>query len=916
MDSRHGRHPHKALQRLALSLIGGLLWGTGLSVQAGVLYPAVRVDDSGAADTSIGVSSTTRNVAVASDGTIYVAYSSSSGGIRVARSSNRGQSFLPSIQVTPVVSAPELAVSSSGAVFVAWAAGGTAWVSRSLDQGQTFSAAVNAGPASSSVHMATNGNRVYLVDKPANRLLASSDAGTTFSALNTGIGGQAYADVQVDANGVVIIQADNPLVKYTTSTNHGASLSAQTLPVPGGNIYYSVAALSNSASGRYLIVAGYSTDGLRINLDNNSSQMLNTFGNSDAEGRFLAANSCALVDGYLSGGSARFHVSRDHGTSFGTATVVATATSANAAINPATEDVVVTYQSGGRIYLSSYSGELPDCLPPTLSSVGVADTAGAGTLLEATSNETGNGFWVLLGGPAAPVPTAAQVRAGQASNGASALASGSGAMVGGIAKRFSVTGLAASSTYTLCAMAEDSAGNRSNVACTDVTTTPSNLPSSSSTSPVTMLPSGGGELGTFAGNTVLVSDNSRAGSTLTLTGAGRTRIVLDNGAALLLETEGTTRFTVVRTNDGQLALHVDEGSFTVGGGNHALLFAGGGAVSGLGNNNNVRAIYAGGKLIKLSVLSGTVLLPGNTFAALDNTLYAGEVADFDNNQRVSARYLGSLHGNGGQLGDRLPPASSVLTVAGGIPRLSALPERQRAQGLSTRLDRQLTAALQSLGLQAQEQDGEGVIRLTGPGGELYAALPLGRVQIAEGEASGVTFNADGSLRVVLNGYAVQLVPSVVSPGALANEMAARQPGSTASIGGEGEWRFSGPAGQSTVVRPGWALTPAANGAGLQADATGILFFAHDRLFGSVLHPALAERSRLLAAARQLDASATLTSVAGGETVLLLHGKRYVLTPEQELTDIPAAHAGDAFWLEGSKLVVPTGNGKAQGFTVR
>ena len=79
---------------------------------------------------------------------------------------------------------------------------------------------------------------------------------------------------------------------------------------------------------------------------------------------------------------------------------------------------------------------------------------------------------------------------------------------------------------------------------------------------------------------------------------------------------------------------------------------------------------------------------------------------------------------------------------------------------------------------------------------------------------------------------------------------------------------------------------------------------------------MADRARIVAAARQLDPAATLVSTAGGETVLTLSGKRYVLSPESVLVEVPAAHANDPFWVEGGKLFVPAGNGKAQGFGVR
>lgn len=434
--------------------------------------------------------------------------------------------------------------------------------------------------------------------------------------------------------------------------------------------------------------------------------------------------------------------------------------------------------------------------------------------------------------------------------------------------------------------------------------------------PPPTLPGGGGDLTLVAGGNVIVSSEG-CGSTLTITGSGRTHIAI-GGGTLVVQTSGTTRFTVVCAPDGSQALRIDDGAFTVDGGQQPLLIAGGVVFSGHGGDNSVTARYVGGKLRSIAVTAGAILLPANGFAATSGMLYAGEVAEFDSNERVTARYLGSADGKAGQVGDRLPTLSSALSIPAGVPVLTALPERQRTQGIGDRLDQQLSQVLQSSGLSVVGQDTQGVIRLVANDTSLYAALPLGRVLVAEGEASGISFSADGTARVVVNSFAFQLVPAVADPGKLANAAAALVPGMVASIGSEGEWRFTDRNGGVIVLRPGWALTLSTSngGATIRTDASGNFFFAHDSLFGSTLYPALADRARLLAAARQLDPAATLTSVAGGETVLTLSGKRYVLTPAPVLVDVPAAHASDPFWLEGGKLYLPVGNGKAQGFGVR
>ena len=89
--------------RKSFLFITAILLLTGLfsaPASAGLLFDTVPVSDAGT-DNSIASGNTTRNLAVGADGTIYAVYRGSSGGIRVARSVDRGASFQPSVQVSP-----------------------------------------------------------------------------------------------------------------------------------------------------------------------------------------------------------------------------------------------------------------------------------------------------------------------------------------------------------------------------------------------------------------------------------------------------------------------------------------------------------------------------------------------------------------------------------------------------------------------------------------------------------------------------------------------------------------------------------------------------------------------------------------------------------------------------------------------
>jgi len=329
------------------------------------LHEGILVSDGNHGDNSIRRGNTSRNVAAGPEGNIYAVYYHHTNGIRVARSTNGGQSFHPSVQVKDSYNEAEIAVSQNGNVYVAWVEINTAYVSRSLDGGTSFQTPVNAGSASTGVHMATKDNHVFLVDQPGNNVLSSNDNGQNFSQLNLAAN-QVYADIHVDRQtGEVIVFADNPAVKYYISNDNGASFGAQIDPVPGGEVYFSIAAYSSGTHGRYAFIAGFPFFSqndylLKINVaDNTSSQI--TAGPIDTnQGRSLAADKHGnVVDAYVaSGDKVHFRFSNDLAETFSSEVVVADGNSASVGINETNGDILYLYSHNGEIYLSVYDGLL------------------------------------------------------------------------------------------------------------------------------------------------------------------------------------------------------------------------------------------------------------------------------------------------------------------------------------------------------------------------------------------------------------------------------------------------------------------------------------------------------------------------------------------------------------------------------
>lgn len=339
------------------------------NAQSALLQSATPVSDGASGDNSIASGNTSRNLAVGADGTIYAVYRGTTGGIRVARSTNRGISFQPSVQVAPGNFEAEIAVSTTGIIYVTWPEAGNARLSRSLDGGQTFSAPATVGATTDpSLHMATDANRVYIIGRSTSNVFVSDDNGQTFTNTGSLAGSQAFSDIQVDTqtNDVIAI-VDNPTVRYLISTDFGQTWGAQ--QTPGGSIYYSTSAMSSGSNGQYFFISGSDTQAYRVDLDSGTQASLTFGNNTSSQGRSIAADRCGnVVDGYVSGGEVRFRVSNDLGDTFGAETTVATSDAANVFINQTNGDLLYLYGSNGEVFLNVYSQELGGCYVPELSS--------------------------------------------------------------------------------------------------------------------------------------------------------------------------------------------------------------------------------------------------------------------------------------------------------------------------------------------------------------------------------------------------------------------------------------------------------------------------------------------------------------------------------------------------------------------
>ncbi len=317
-------------------------------------------------------SSTSRNIAIDSDGVIYVAYHGQNG-INVIRSIDGGEIFSNPIQITSDDYEVSINVSNDNTVYVAWVdnANSTINMSKSLDKGVTFEnpKVVGSTPTggffgNDTLHIASDEEHIYIVTKGGTTLYVSHDHGSTFSEVNISQDGKAFADVRVDrTTHKVYVQTDDPTLRYYVSTDYGDTISSER--VPGGAIFYSTTAFSGYENGAYLFVSGIDTDAYRIDLDANTSEALVFGDNQVSMGRSLAADNIGnVVDGYQKTDTngtvtSYFAVSQNIGEDFDAEVKVDdNTTNISVAIDSPCSNVVVAYMKDDKVHINTYVGKL------------------------------------------------------------------------------------------------------------------------------------------------------------------------------------------------------------------------------------------------------------------------------------------------------------------------------------------------------------------------------------------------------------------------------------------------------------------------------------------------------------------------------------------------------------------------------
>lgn len=373
---------------LVLSMVCLMMPMATLTSKAAELPETVVVTNA-----SLDGANTSRNLAVDTNGIIYVTYRNTQDNkIYVAKSLDGGASFQEGVKVSDAEGSEcEIATSTNGYLYVAYIvmpeeepeeepkredyendeAYVNAWyewylnltndlfIAYSNDKGASFTpvkvAEISRGMGGSvSAHIATDGDHVYAISSDGQLFYRSSDGGKTYASTETG-DAYAFSDILVDKTShVVTVIKDKPTLEYYVSRDYGENFTQGT-DISSYSVYYSTASYGSP----YVFIAGSSSDMYKIDPLNGTIDGKIIPSSSVSTGRSLSADDKGnVVTGYVSEGNVCFKASSDFGETWGDEVAVAQADGANAAINPITGDVLFLYESEGTLRLAVEKGYL------------------------------------------------------------------------------------------------------------------------------------------------------------------------------------------------------------------------------------------------------------------------------------------------------------------------------------------------------------------------------------------------------------------------------------------------------------------------------------------------------------------------------------------------------------------------------
>ena len=322
-----------------------LVAGAGSSAQDGDNLIATNANLEGA--------NTSRNIAVGTDGSIHVVYKNTVSEAVMYKKSTDGITFSEPVQVsTEGGNECEVAVSSNGKVYVSYTTGSGGYIAYSTD-GSSFTSKKVAENNINSIHIAVDGDYVYGIEQNGTEFYYSADGGQNY-ATHTGWTGYMYSDVLIDkSNNNVVVIKDDPSVVVRYSTDHGATFTNEQ-PVMNGeqqlNVFFSTAA----AGAGKVFISGSSGTIATVNYIN-ATYTQTTIEQTD--NRSLCADEDEnVIVGVEQGGSLYYELSTDGAQTFGEKVLVSEGSGANAALNTHDGSLLYLFTKDTDLYLAVKTG--------------------------------------------------------------------------------------------------------------------------------------------------------------------------------------------------------------------------------------------------------------------------------------------------------------------------------------------------------------------------------------------------------------------------------------------------------------------------------------------------------------------------------------------------------------------------------
>lgn len=411
-----------------------------------------------------------------------------------------------------------------------------------------------------------------------------------------------------------------------------------------------------------------------------------------------------------------------------------------------------------------------------------------------------------------------------------------------------------------------------------------------------------------------------AGTPLTQN-AGTLTFTPQGSGAVLTSTPVTTTTTGLQITSGTYDIQSTTGGNTipVGSGTSRLTTNTGATSLTVSNSGSQTAAFVQSGIVYYQASGSTA---SAKFAATSGTaVYGGETAEVGNSGSLNRIRIGSLVGDKGLPGDPLTLAN--VTSDSTVPNLDG--NLQRLDNSATLLVVIQEALNSKFGVTtgvASYDKANGVVTYT-IGNKIYRFIPIDVPTIQIGGAVSSAFaaanpatSASGAFSLASRGIQLSLASSLGYFTDLDKAVKIVDPNAKIRLRSSGALQvtlnganYTGVPG-SNAISGGTIQSP-----GFQLDSNGYYAFLDSTGAVQALYPAFADLTVGEQTVKALEPNGTVSNNGDGTATMMLLSYPYTLKPGYALIPLPAAHANDLWWQDGTTFYLRYPDDTAQGFTL-